>query len=350
MKFKAGDKVRCIDFTTNFKDCEGTSNGHAKWRNSLNPSSIYTISKVNSTGIILENEDYGYSPSAFELVEDTIPKYIQYLGETSSHCIKNRVYKVKSWEENTVWVLCNLKCANYNAGISLCMDSLFNNPNKYKIATEDDYNAQIKPEEPTTEEDKLLEEAKRRYPVGTKIRSSLTPSCTKIIESSNFYWYHNTDIVADTECGISVYTKGRWAEVIETPKEEFKAGDWVVWIDSQDKDPYRIHRIVSEREWYVEYKGDICKYSTPCSQIIRKATPEEIASVTSSEKDMWKTPNVLDLGPLANAFGIKASDLVSWNNWKETVFDEDNKRNLLKVDTSEVVVKRTPVKLINDLF
>jgi len=72
-----------------------------------------------------------------------VPKYIKYVGETSDYRIKDRIYKVVSWKQGNVWVICNLDCGKsyniYAAGASLCMDSLFYKSNEYTIVTEQEY-------------------------------------------------------------------------------------------------------------------------------------------------------------------------------------------------------------------
>lgn len=83
--------------------------------------------------------------------------------------------------------------------------------------------------------EELLAEAKRKYPVGTKYKVVHMPSCVKTVLS-----HDNFDLTfiyngAATNLGINfltkeqnngkggiVYLDGKWAEIVETPKEETK--------------------------------------------------------------------------------------------------------------------------------
>lgn len=78
-------------------------------------------------------------------------------------------------------------------------------------------------------EDELLEEARIRYPVGTKFKSAYDLKTEKIVETTDFYWWGGTDIVADSKSGYSVYRKGKWAEIVEESKvEKWGVGTYVV--------------------------------------------------------------------------------------------------------------------------
>lgn len=77
-----------------------------------------------------------------------------------------------------------------------------------------------------SKEDELLEEAKKRYPVGTKFKSPYK-SCGDLatVRTTNFYWWENTDIVVDSHSGFSVYSNGKWAEIVED-KPQFIKEKW----------------------------------------------------------------------------------------------------------------------------
>lgn len=64
----------------------------------------------------------------------------------------------------------------------------------------------------------LLEEAKKRYPVGTKFYSAYNTNISGEVKSNNYYIYNNTDITINYLSGHSVYSNGKWAEIIETAK------------------------------------------------------------------------------------------------------------------------------------
>jgi hypothetical protein len=65
------------------------------------------------------------------------------------------------------------------------------------------------------EKEELLEEAKRRYPIGTKFKSSLDGKHPGEVLNGRMYWWKNedNDIVANEPNGVSVWTNGVWAEV-----------------------------------------------------------------------------------------------------------------------------------------
>jgi len=60
----------------------------------------------------------------------------------------------------------------------------------------------------------LLEEAKKRYPVGTRFVSAYNGENVGAIEIGTFYIWKEIGIVADRDNGYSVYHKGKWAEIL----------------------------------------------------------------------------------------------------------------------------------------
>ena len=84
-----------------------------------------------------------YIPSTKEkYIEQLSPEYIKYIAKTNDYRIKGRIYKVESWRAGSVWVVCNLDCDTFKVGSSLCMDSLFDSPEKYEVVSKKDYEAQ----------------------------------------------------------------------------------------------------------------------------------------------------------------------------------------------------------------
>jgi hypothetical protein len=69
------------------------------------------------------------------------------------------------------------------------------------------------------EKEELLQEAKRRYPIGTKFISSMDSKHKGEIMNGSMYWWRNedNDITANSSTGISVYSCGRWAEITYSP-------------------------------------------------------------------------------------------------------------------------------------
>ncbi len=67
----------------------------------------------------------------------------------------------------------------------------------------------------TKEQELLLEEAKRRYPVGTHFHS-LGGVRNKVIEHSKFYFKCANTVIRFDSNGM-VYNNGEWAEIISKP-------------------------------------------------------------------------------------------------------------------------------------
>lgn len=80
--FKKGDKVRCIDITTDFTSDCGSTNGNSKWRKELNLKDIYEVESCYTTSALkLKNNSYRHIVKAFRLVEEIkekekIPSYL----------------------------------------------------------------------------------------------------------------------------------------------------------------------------------------------------------------------------------------------------------------------------------
>ena len=194
---------------------------------------------------------------ASEVVEE-IPEYVKCTNWLGDLYTNGKIYKVADG------------IIIHDSGKSHRNISYYGFTSKFIPSTLKEYDAQqleIKKKE-------LLDEANRRYPVGTKFYSSLCGNYVYTVESNDYYWYHNNQIVVNTTTGPSIYTRGKWAEII---KEEFKVGDWV----KQDA-------------WDTCYKLKSINYSTgnlildnPAGDTIgtypiklfRLATPEEIAKV-----------------------------------------------------------------------
>ncbi len=74
----------------------------------------------------------------------------------------------------------------------------------------------------------LLEEAKRRYPVGTKVKSIVAGYSGKITShkeratGANQIWFEGKHIDDQRDINILIYDNGKWAEIISTSKTEQK--------------------------------------------------------------------------------------------------------------------------------
>lgn len=89
------------------------------------------------------------------------------------------------------------------------------------------------------DKDALLEDAKKRYPVGTEFKSTYQGDWAKVIDL-DFKWVEQYKAIQNSNGGW-VYQLGNWAEIIEEPKVEvkekikstitWKIGDYVVFVE-----------------------------------------------------------------------------------------------------------------------
>ena len=91
----------------------------------------------------------------------------------------------------------------------------------YPEATGDWYN-DVQPKESN-----LIEEAKKRYPIGTKFKSAYMDTGTSYtVSTRDFYVWNGNHIVVDGKRGPSVYFAGKWSEIIK--EEPIKIGGYEV--------------------------------------------------------------------------------------------------------------------------
>jgi len=67
--------------------------------------------------------------------------------------------------------------------------------------------------------EELLEQAKKKYPVGTRYKSASYSETEYVVEKQTFEYTSDGDIHGEDGKGI-LYRKGKWAEIIEPPKAE----------------------------------------------------------------------------------------------------------------------------------
>lgn len=71
----------------------------------------------------------------------------------------------------------------------------------------------------------LLEEAKQRYPIGTKFKNAAGSHSEYIVENVNYKYGKYDNIWAlhsNRDKGVCIYSEGKWAEILE----EVKPDDW----------------------------------------------------------------------------------------------------------------------------
>ena len=162
------------------------------------------------------------------------------------------------------------------------------------------------------DKDALLEEAKRRYPVGTKFKVVHCPENirkvtshekhddTFVKASDGLHINFISDLIegGKSSCiSASVYFNGKWAEIVEYPKEqvvdneEFKVGDWVVVTERHDENSANVGdvvRLVTIDNSSIPYEvSDDGRYNYAFSpswcKKVRKALPHEIPNSNHSD-------------------------------------------------------------------
>ena len=133
--------------------------------------------------------------------------------------------------------------------------------------------------EPPTNMEQLLEEAKRKYPIGTRYKCALTDS-EYTVEKPNFSIYNSNTIHTEYGRG-TLYYNGKWAEIISTSEAEevlvfgkYKIGDIVVSLTTmgnsrKEGDLFKVLPNSSKSIYYAP------KTSSSRPQDWRKATKEE---------------------------------------------------------------------------
>ena len=129
------ENARCSNvIKNNYYLIEQEDDLYFRFYTEFSEDSLFCLDK--SLSGIYELMPIGWTPN------DVIPEYVECLEEDATYNIKNRIYKVISWKENSVWVICNLRCEGYNPGDSLCNDDWFKNNHKWKISTKEAYDLQ----------------------------------------------------------------------------------------------------------------------------------------------------------------------------------------------------------------
>lgn len=128
-------------------------------------------------------------------------------------------------------------------------------------ATQEEIDSVTKPKDPMLD---LLEEAKRKYPVGTKFINHIFSDGIRVVRNGVFLEKGNTGNIHDKspESGNYVYYEGKWAEIVQNDEEE---------VTSQESKPNFIvgrwyKNLGSIGNWYGKYcEGDSL---FPCSEYI----------------------------------------------------------------------------------
>lgn len=191
------------------------------------------------------------------------------------------------------------------------------------------------------DKDALLEEAKRRYPVGTKFKSALKgdkhPFQTIVKENIYLDKVDGRQVIWNGDgCGF-IYDDENWAEIIEEPKVEvkekikstitWKIGDYVVFVEDWSRSKKgNIDKIEKLGDGvialYLEKEGlagsplhNDCKLKVfPTLQEAQKFSDELLGKSKSSlrvedlvEGEIYSTGNVVFIAPNKNTKGFRIS-------------------------------------------
>jgi len=169
---------------------------------------------VMTEGFIPSNETSEWIPQVGDWVIAVTP-------ELSLACkaLKNKAYKIKSIRAD-------------NAILELEGSNEIRTKHCRKALSHEIPNTTQEVKEMSKEE--LLEEAKRRYPIGTKFKSAYSGDERKIKNISFIFDGYGKDIY-ETNTGNYVYYNGKWSEIIELPKSNDSKlelpKDYVIGID-----------------------------------------------------------------------------------------------------------------------
>ena len=158
-----------------------------------------------------------------------------------------------------------------------------------KELTLDEFKRLVLKEEVKSEQESLLEEAKRRYPIGTKYYvahlSGKDAYYEDTVDNHDFsYSKHSITLEGSTfknwvRC---VYHEGKWADIVANTSEEFKVGDWVTIIANTNRSNNEVGDVgkITKKGTYrftVTVEGRKNSSNWTEKSDMRLATPEEIA-------------------------------------------------------------------------
>lgn len=169
----------------------------------------------------------------------------------------------------------------------------------------------VKPED-------LLEEAKKRYPIGTKYKCAAGGTILTV-EKQSFTKIGKDTIHAESGKGCLFYD-GKWAEIV-SEDETYNIGDWVLATGNISGYENKIGKYVEFKKWafdkyVVEFNG-----AKLHSKIHRKALPSEISGIFEKKLDISNTKIWIGDNPeLSKRVQEKAFELGwGWNQSKNKV-------------------------------
>lgn len=181
------------------------------------------------------------------------------------------------------------------------------------------------PKDTSMNNEELLKEAARRCPIGTEyidLGPNKLPKC-KAVKSPT-----TVVIGSEIEVGMGyVYYHGKWAEVISTPtpevkREEFKEGDWVVVLPSdnfygnaekdQAQELTQVNKLSNDFPYHLKFKnGMINQYKQ-----IRMATQAEIDKAIGKQvNSKFKVGDFVHARGLNTPEGMEIAKIEGDNFW-----------------------------------
>lgn len=182
----------------------------------------------------------------------------------------------------------------------------------------------------TLSKENLLEEAKRRYPKGTRYRTLITEHPYKsenqnsylVVENPSPYYFSQNQIALEELKGL-VYVNGVWADIIEDVKPvelpiELLSLPEKWCIRFNNKEQYSIINKYFDRNWYFEtnkhenalvsYKGEYIGLGiTAEKRGLTEITFEQFKKWVLKEDIKVENPNNFKVGDLINCYNLTGS-------------------------------------------
>jgi len=110
--------------------------------------------------------------------------------------------------------------------------------------------------------EELLEQAKKKYPVGTRYKSAGYSKQVYVVEEQTFQYTSDGDIHGETCKGI-LYREGKWAEIIEPPKAEVLTSNQTTYQPIVTSYSYNgvkeTHQSINKRSKFSPIKAELIK-------------------------------------------------------------------------------------------
>lgn len=173
-------------------------------------------------------------------------KSVEYENNTIIKVNGETINNISEFEENYYWNNEN----NIDQALKL---GPLTDLSEIQSALPDDHPDKIKP---IINMQEIQEEAKRRFPIGCKFKSTAGNTFVLGLDQ-DVYSIHGTDIYAHGGAGL-LYSNNKWAKLLELPESELwvpKVGDWIYLIKSYRNLPIGTVAKIND--------SDVCPLSNP---------------------------------------------------------------------------------------